>query len=98
MVVGEPGPQSLSGPLYEDLPNLNCPLLGIFGSEDSQPAPEHVDELASLLTRYDKDFEFHSYPAPHSFLQADRPAYRPEAAVEAWATIMAFYQRTISQS
>jgi carboxymethylenebutenolidase len=98
MVVGTPAAGSISGPLYDDLPNMNCPLLGIFGKEDRQPAPEHVEELTELLTKYGKDFEFHSYESGHSFLQADRPAYRPEPATEAWATIMAFYARTIKQA
>jgi carboxymethylenebutenolidase len=95
MVVGTPGPNSLSQPLYDDLPNLNCPLLGVFGAEDSQPGPDHVEELAALLSGYGKEFEFHSYEAPHSFLQADRPAYRPVAAVQAWGDVMDFFARTI---
>ena len=99
LVVGTPSANAPStmGPLYDELSNLNCPLLGIFGAEDSQPGPAHVEELAGLLSGYGKDFEFHSYEAGHSFLQADRPAHRPVAAVQAWSDIMAFYDRTIRQ-
>ncbi|MDR1999594.1 MAG: dienelactone hydrolase family protein [Frankiaceae bacterium] len=96
MVVGQPPQGSASAALYDDLPNLNCPLLGIFGQEDRQPSPAHVEELRGLLTQHGKDFEFHSYEAGHSFLQADRPAYRPEPATEAWQTIRAFFDRTLN--
>jgi carboxymethylenebutenolidase len=98
LVVGVPSATTPSAtkPLYDDLPQLGCPLLGIFGQEDSQPGPAHVEELSTLLTQYGKDFEFHSYEAGHSFLQADRPAYRPVAATSAWATILEFYARTIT--
>jgi len=97
MVVGVPPEGSASTPLYDDLPNLNCPLLGIFGQEDRQPGPAHVEELRGLLTGYGKDFEFHSYESGHSFLQADRVSYRPGPATEAWATIRAFYDRTLQR-
>jgi carboxymethylenebutenolidase len=83
--------------LYDDLPTLSCPLLGIFGSEDRQPAPEHVEELRGLLTSYGKDFEFHSYEAGHGFLQVDRPNYRPLPAVAAWTEILDFYGRKLGQ-
>lgn len=96
MVVGQPPEGSTSTALYDDLPNLNCPLLGIFGEEDRQPSPAHVEELSGLLTQYGKTFEFHSYESGHSFLQADRPAYRPGPATEAWKTIREFYDRMLS--
>src|SRR5207342_1535967 len=31
--------------LVDQLPDLRCPLLGLFGNEDRTPSPEHVDEL-----------------------------------------------------
>src|SRR5882672_688211 len=35
-------------PLYDLLPDLNSPLLGLFGEEDSYPSPEQVAELEQL--------------------------------------------------
>jgi carboxymethylenebutenolidase len=98
VVVGE-APARVAGlfrPLYDVLPNLACPLLGIFGEEDPQPAPAHVAELAGILTEHGKDFEFHSFPAGHGFLSVDRPNYRPLPAVEAWSAILDFYARHLS--
>jgi carboxymethylenebutenolidase len=82
--------------LRDQLANLSCPLLGLFGNEDSYPAPAEVAELDRLLTEHAKDHEFHQYDgAGHAFFAADRPAYRVEAAVDGYAKIAAFFARTI---
>jgi hypothetical protein len=49
------------GPLDRDLPNLGCPLLGLFGADDRNPAPAEVAELEHRLTELGKDVTFHSY-------------------------------------
>jgi carboxymethylenebutenolidase len=78
--------------LVDQLPNLSCPLLGLFGNEDSYPSPEQVDELDELLTRGDKPHEFHRYDdAGHAFFSPDRPSYRVAAANDGWERIAAFY-------
>jgi carboxymethylenebutenolidase len=78
--------------LVDQLANLRCPLLGLFGLDDQYPSPEQVDELEQLLTKHDKKFEFHRYEgAGHAFFSVDRPAYRPEAAVDGWERIATFF-------
>jgi carboxymethylenebutenolidase len=82
--------------LVDQLPNLRCPLLGLFGNDDKYPTPEHVDELDEILTREGKPHEFHRYDgAGHAFFSTDRPAYRPEAAVDGWERIEAFLKTNI---
>jgi carboxymethylenebutenolidase len=77
--------------LIDQLPNLRCPLLGLFGDDDSYPSPEQVDELDRILTANGKPHEFHSYEAAgHAFFAADRPTYRVEAANDGWQRIAAF--------
>jgi carboxymethylenebutenolidase len=77
--------------LVDQLPNLRPPLLGLFGNDDQYPTPEQVDELDQILTANDKPHEFHRYDgAGHAFFSVDRPAYRPEAAVDGWERIEAF--------
>jgi carboxymethylenebutenolidase len=74
------------------LPNLSCPLLGLFGAEDSHPSPEQTARLEEILTEHGKTFDFTTYDgAGHAFFAVDRPSYRPEAAVDGWEKITAFY-------
>jgi len=78
--------------LVDQLPNLRCPLLGLFGKEDSYPSPEQVAELDEILTADGKPHEFHSYDdAGHAFFATDRPAYRPAAANDGWERIEVFF-------
>jgi carboxymethylenebutenolidase len=81
-------------PLIERAAELACPLLGLFGNDDVSPSPEEVAELDSALKASGKTYEFHSYDgAGHAFLAVDRPSYRPEAAVDAWQHIWAWFRR-----
>jgi carboxymethylenebutenolidase len=85
-------------PLYEDLPQLSCPLIGFFGNEDKTPSPEHVDELDRLLSEYGKEHEFHRYDdAGHAFFSVDRPAYRQAAATDGWRHLDAAFARLIGR-
>ena len=78
--------------LVDQLPGLRCPLLGLFGNEDSYPSPEHVDELEQILKAEGKTYEFHRYDdAGHAFFAVDRPSYRVAAATDGWERIAAFY-------
>jgi carboxymethylenebutenolidase len=78
--------------LVDVLPNLRCPLLGLFGNEDRYPSPDQVDELEQLLKDNGKSFELHRYDdAGHGFFSVDRPGYRVAAANDGWERIAAFY-------
>jgi carboxymethylenebutenolidase len=81
-------------PLISKIPDLSCPLLGLFGADDSHPAPEEVAELSAELEKLGKEHQFHTFPdAGHAFFAVDRPVYRPAAAVEGWKKIFEFYGR-----
>ncbi len=85
--------------LVDQLPNLRCPLLGLFGNEDSHPGPADVDELERLLRDAGKTYEFHRYDdAGHAFFAVDRPAYRVAAAIDGWERIETFYGRYLGGS
>jgi carboxymethylenebutenolidase len=78
--------------LVDQLPNLHCPLLGLFGNEDSYPSPEQVDELEQILQANGKTYEIHRYDdAGHAFFSPNRPSYRVAAANDGWERIEAFY-------
>lgn len=88
-------PVTMAG-LEDKLPSLSAPLLGLFGNDDSHPSPAEVAELDRLLTTHGKEHEFHSYDgAGHAFFATDRPAYRPEAAIDGYQRIGTFFTRLL---
>ena len=93
-VIGDPPeghPLNVTS-LVDQLPNLRCPLLGLFGNDDKYPSPEQVSELDHILTELDKPHEFHRYDgAGHAFFAVDRPSYRVEAANDGWERIETFF-------
>ena len=63
------------------VPNLSCPLLGLFGEEDANPSPAHAARLQAELDKHGKTYEFRMYPnAGHAFFADYRPSYRAVAA------------------
>ncbi|MFC6079695.1 dienelactone hydrolase family protein [Sphaerisporangium aureirubrum] len=83
--------------LLHKAPDLSCPVLGLFGEDDSYPPPAEVAMLDAELERLGKEHEFHIYPeAGHAFFSVDRPAYRPAAATDGWKKIFAFYGRHLA--
>jgi carboxymethylenebutenolidase len=98
-VVGRP-PEGMPlkvGPIVDKTPNLSCPLLGLFGADDSHPSPEQVAELEQALKAAGKTYEFHTYEgAGHAFFSVNRPSYRVEAANDGWQRIWDFYGQYLS--
>lgn len=83
-------PQQPVAPL-DYTPDLACPLLGLFGEEDRSPSPEQVATHEEAPKQHGKQYEFHMYPgAGHGFFYWDRPAYRPEQAMDGWGKVWAF--------
>jgi carboxymethylenebutenolidase len=74
--------------------DLACPILGLFGEEDSSPTPDQVKQHEAELKRLGKTFEFHMYPeAGHGFFYYDRPNYRQAQAVDGWQKIFTFLEK-----
>jgi carboxymethylenebutenolidase len=85
------------GPVAHLADRLSCPLLGLFGAEDQHPSPEETAELEGILTAARKTFEFRTFEgAGHAFFATNRPNYRPEAALEGWKMIWAFFGRYLA--
>ncbi|MFN2537757.1 MAG: dienelactone hydrolase family protein [Mycobacteriales bacterium] len=79
------------------VPSLRCPVLGLFGLEDSYPPPSDMERLDALLTEAGKEHAFHYFEgAGHGFFSVDRPSYRPEAAKEGWRLILGCYGKELS--
>jgi carboxymethylenebutenolidase len=99
VIVDDPSQLSEKRPVapIELTPDLNCPLLGIFGNEDRNPDVEQVNRTEETLKRHGKSYEFHRYDgAGHGFFAVDRPGYRPEQAVDGWQKVFAFFEKYLS--
>ena len=71
--------------------DLGCPLLGLFGNDDPNPSPEHVDRLEVALKAHGKSHEFHRYDgAGHAFMSWYRPHYRVAQSNDAWTKVLDF--------
>lgn len=72
--------------------DLQCPLLGLFGIEDTRPSPDEVAKTEAALRQHGKTYEFHTYDgAGHAFFSVDRPQYRQQAAVDGWKKVLAWF-------
>ena len=79
-------------------PQLQCPLLAMFGAEDTLIPQTDVDALRSVLARAGKQFEIEVYRgAGHAFFNDARPEmYRAAAAAPAWARSVDFLRRHLA--
>jgi carboxymethylenebutenolidase len=77
--------------------DLRAPLLGIFGNDDQHPTPDQVDQHEAELKRHGKTYEFHRYDgAGHGFFYYHTPMYRPQAAMDGWEKIFAFFGKHLA--
>jgi carboxymethylenebutenolidase len=74
--------------------SLQCPLLGLFGIEDTRPSPEDTARTEAALKEAGKTYAFHTYEgAGHAFFAVDRPQYRQAAAVDGWKKVLAWFEQ-----
>ena len=74
--------------------DLQCPLLGFFGVEDTRPSPADAAKTEEALKRCGKTYEFHHYEnAGHAFFAVDRQQYRVHAAVDGWKKVFAWFDK-----
>ncbi len=72
-------------------PQMQAPLLGLFGNEDRFPTADQVDDIEATLEANGKTYEIHRYDgAGHAFFCTVRPSYRVEAALDGWERIFTF--------
>jgi carboxymethylenebutenolidase len=87
---------SLPSP-FDRTRDINCPVIGFFGVEDTNPSPDDVKQIAAELTRLGKPHEFHSYNgAGHAFQNfLDAPRYRERPAHGTWGEMLAFFAQNL---
>ena len=77
--------------------DLQCPLLGLFGVEDTRPSPDDTAKTEAALKQHNKTYEFHTYDnAGHAFFAVDRPLYRQHAAIDGWQKVLAWFGKHLA--
>jgi carboxymethylenebutenolidase len=75
-------------------PEMNAPVLGLYGEADQGIPVTQVDTLKGALQAAGKTFEIKIYPgAPHGFHADYRPSYRKDAAEDAWNQMIAWFKK-----
>ncbi len=80
--------------VLEAIVDLRCPVLGLYGDEDPLIPLDAVRALDAGLAASGQPGEVVVYPgAGHAFVNDTQPdRYRPEAARDAWARMLAFFR------
>ncbi len=74
-----------------------CPAARPVRQRRPVPGTGQVHEHEAELRRLGQDYEFHRYDgASHGFFYYFAPAYRPEAAMDGWERIFAFFGTHLS--
>lgn len=77
--------------------DLSCPLLAVFGAEDTNPSPADADTLRRALDPASPPFTVRVFEAAgHAFFADYRPTYRPEPAHQLWDEIVSFFRTHLS--
>ena len=80
-------------PLIDRVGSLQTPWLGLFGDEDSSIPVEDVERLRAELDGADVPAAVVRYAgAEHGFHCDQRPSYHAEAAPDAWARTLAWFE------
>jgi carboxymethylenebutenolidase len=78
---------------------IHCPLIGLFGEEDTNPSPADMRKLDAELTRLGKVHEFHSYPgANHAFMNTHGNRYHAAADRDSWPKTLAFFEKYLRKA
>ena len=82
-----PAPIDLTG-------NIKIPLMGQFGDQDGNPSPADVETIEARLDAAGVSYDFKMYAgAGHGFNCDERDSYHAEAAEDAWARTLGFFNQ-----
>ncbi len=76
----------------EDIGDLKCPLLGLYGSKD--PMAPYLQQMRDAAAKAGKTVEIIVYPgAGHAFHSDYRPSYVASAATDGWTHTLAWFKK-----
>lgn len=85
-----------SAPPLDEVPNLSSPVLGIYAENDTR-INAGIPDLEAALQEHQKQYEFIIYPdTDHAFFNDTAPRYHPQAAQEAWAEALAWFEQHLT--
>jgi carboxymethylenebutenolidase len=74
---------------------IQCDVLGVFGTKDRGIPNESVDEFAGKMEKAGKKFELVRYEAVHAFANPSNPGYNKEFGEDAFNKSVAFLKERI---
>jgi carboxymethylenebutenolidase len=84
---------------FERSAEMHCPLIGLFGEEDTNPSPADMRKFDAELTRLGKVHEFYSYPgANHAFMNPRGNRYHAAADRDSWPKTLAFFEKHLRKA
>ena len=76
------------------IPDLKCPVLGLYGGADKSIPQALIDQRQAACKEAGKTCDAIVYPdAPHGFNADYRPSYSPGAAKAGWAKMLAWFKQ-----
>ena len=77
--------------LLDRVPNMQAPIMLMYGSEDQLIAADEHGRVAAALSKAKKRYILNLFPnAQHGFMSDRRENFSPEAAAEAWMMTTGF--------
>jgi carboxymethylenebutenolidase len=78
----------------DEVKQMKAPVLGLYGGADTIIAADQVDAMRAAIKAAGNSSEIIVYPdTPHGFNADYRPSYRPKAAKDAWARMLAWFKK-----
>jgi len=83
-----------------DLVNINCPILGHFGEDDTVTPKSEVEAFEQVLKENNKSYEIYFYKnAGHAFVnEMHADTYRKEAAEATWPRTFDFLKKHLQRA
>lgn len=82
-------------PVVSDVPGINAAVLGIYGENDSR-INSGIPVIEEAMRANNKIYEKMIYPgAGHAFNNDTGSRYHPEAAADAWARALAWFEKYV---
>jgi carboxymethylenebutenolidase len=78
-------------PPLEDVPSTQCAVLALYGEHDAR-INAGIDAITAEMVAHGKTFSKLVYPgADHAFFNDTGQRYHPDAAADAWARLLAWF-------